>query len=497
MASAVQSVAGRTGAVVLTAADVQAGVFDPARLGTGDTSASAVLHADGVFRQPQVSSGGAVSGGFSETVGDGSETSFVVTHGLAAHVMVQAVNVDTGAYVAPASVTATSNNALTVTFSTAPAAGGVRVLVLPVAPAGAAIITRSAVTATVSGQSVQLGGQVSASAPTTLSRARITVLSGTDVAGAVAAQSNVTVPPALDLSGSLTLPPGEYTAVVSTSNDGGATWVDGPATAVTVEAPATGTGSAYPSREVAVYHLLWSNSANGGVAALPSSANVVHLWSAQQAGSGALSLLGYGPDGRSGLLSALQARRTAGTRVVLALGHGSFDLSATAARVADVQAIANDLGGLDGIIWCASTRPDQAQFVAFAQALRAAFGPGFGIAVEAIGSGFTAWAAVGAALNTAGCLDSFGHVFYWSEPSLNNVRSRMQFYIDSGIPAGRLCVALALPGGKEGYTGWSESTAVTNVTALKNEFGITRVSLRFDTAPGSESLLSTVQALYA
>ena len=135
MASAVQSVAGRTGAVVLTAADVQAGVFDPARLGTGDTSASAVLHADGVFRQPQVSSGGAVSGGFSETVGDGSETSFVVTHGLAAHVMVQAVDVDTGAYVVPAAVTATSNNAVTVTFSTAPAVGGVRVLVLPVAPA--------------------------------------------------------------------------------------------------------------------------------------------------------------------------------------------------------------------------------------------------------------------------------------------------------------------------------------------------------------------------
>lgn len=68
---------------------------------------------------------------FKQNVGNGSSTSFTITHGLGTKdVSVTVHNRTTGVVVEPASITLTTNNALTIVFSSAPSSKNYRVVVI-------------------------------------------------------------------------------------------------------------------------------------------------------------------------------------------------------------------------------------------------------------------------------------------------------------------------------------------------------------------------------
>ncbi len=237
--------------------------------------------------------------------------------------------------------------------------------------------------------------------------------------------------------------------------------------------------SSYADRMVAGYKMVYSGT-GGRLSSYPASANVVILAFAAQ-DEGPLKLVGYSAQGKASLASEIRARQQAGGKIAISVGGEGIriDTSNPTTFVRDFVAIGTDLGFVpDGIDWDIEHSNNANQIVVISRALRAHYGPGFGITYSAGGSNNESdaenRAAAGRALHQAGLLDSYAWQFYMSDVTLDLAKWRLTWLIERGIPADKLAIGMMI--GNDAIS-WTNAESVAYMTELKRTFGITKAAL--------------------
>ena len=286
---------------------------------------------------------------------------------------------------------------------------------------------------------------------------------------------------------SVTLPPGTVTSSAPPA----------PTTAATTPTSSNPAPTAgFPAKAVGVYNMLWSNS-TGPLSGESGGVNVHLLAFGSSNSSGTITLVGYGPTGKAELLAALATDRARGDKIILSLGGSGYvvDLSATAARVNDIAAIASDIGGLDGVdIDIETGTINQAQIVAFAQGLRAKFGTGFAFTMAPNGSNVDQYRPIAKVLSDMGLLTYIGQQFYDAPVSLAAAKYRIQQFITVGIPQSQIAVGMMI-GTTSNY--WTLQQCHDYMTDIMTTWpGITKAYLWHAGGTGTPTWVSDMRSTF-
>lgn len=274
-------------------------------------------------------------------------------------------------------------------------------------------------------------------------------------------------------------------------------------------AAATGGGggsTAYPAKEIAVYNMSFSNSPAplSNLVAL-TKVNVVRLAFGNTGGTnatGTVTLVGYGPEGKSAYLASLSNLRSRGAKIILSLGGGGYpvDLSNTSARVSQIAAIAADIGGLDGVdIDIENNTITTAQCVALAKALKVQFGAAFAISMVPNGTRVNEHIPIAVALHQAtqggvSCLDSFGQQFYDATVTLSDAQGRINQMITAGIPVSKIAVGMMIGTDTSQY--WTQAQCKSYMQSLMSLFpGLQRAYLWEQSRAGTSQWVTDMAGL--
>lgn len=242
-------------------------------------------------------------------------------------------------------------------------------------------------------------------------------------------------------------------------------------------APSTGGGGTLTNPQVGIYMKVWSSNA-----LFPSTINATNVRiSFGLGGSGALHLPGYTSAGKAAFVARLAHWRSQGKRIILSLG-GADDYVTMPnpwQRAQETLALANDIGGLDGIDFdfeSTGTMPTLQQHLDYAAACRSLFGNNFWITCAPGGGAIEAYYQVGPALNNAGLLDEFGQQYYdWDGyTSMEPVKTRLRQAIRLGIPASKLSLGMRL-GTPPRHRSMQE--CINWMSTAQSEFGVNKCYL--------------------
>ncbi len=255
----------------------------------------------------------------------------------------------------------------------------------------------------------------------------------------------------------------------------------GAATApVPVPDPVQPAPNTWPAKMIAAYKKMFNGDPGRLGDYTTAGCNVVFLAFANQS-SGRLRLCGHSAQGKASLVADIRAHQATGGKVSVSIGGAGFPISTsnTAGFVADFDGIAADLGvPIDGIDWDLEHDNVTAEIVAISKALKAKYGPNFGVTYSVGGvSGQTAIdnrIATGKALHAAGVLDAYSWQLYDTPVDLGTAKWRLGYCIDRGIPKDKMCVGMML-GSTANY--WDNTEARTYMADIKATMGLTRTAL--------------------
>ena len=240
------------------------------------------------------------------------------------------------------------------------------------------------------------------------------------------------------------------------------------------------TPGAWPTNMIAGYKKMFNGDPGRLGDYTTAGCNVVFLAFANQS-SGRLRLCGHSAQGKASLVADIRAHQATGGKVSVSIGGAGFPISTsnTAGFVADFDGIAADLGvPIDGIDWDLEHDNVTAEIVAISKALKAKYGPNFGVTYSVGGvSGQTAIdnrIATGKALHAAGVLDAYSWQLYDTPVDLGTAKWRLGYCIDRGIPKDKMCVGMML-GSTANY--WDNTEARTYMADIKATMGLTRTAL--------------------
>jgi hypothetical protein len=236
--------------------------------------------------------------------------------------------------------------------------------------------------------------------------------------------------------------------------------------------PPPPTGNTYPSKEIAVYKMMWST--NGpDLSSINAKVNVVRL--AFATGSGP-SLVGFSSEGQTKLKSDIITFRSRGGRVVLSLGGGgqSLDPSNTSAFVNGISSIRDQLGALDGVDWDWESGWSDGQVHAVNMALAAKFGTDFAITFAQNGGNVGSYIPTIVKAQQAGILTSAGQQFYDAPVSYSAALGRVDELISNGIPASKISIGMMIAADSNH---WTNAQCKDYATRFKADRGITRFYL--------------------
>ena len=244
-------------------------------------------------------------------------------------------------------------------------------------------------------------------------------------------------------------------------------------------APVPSVQSSWPTNMIGAYKPMFGVD-HHNLSSISPSVNVVFLAFANQS-SGRLALCGYSGQGKASLMADIKARQAAGVKISVSIGGAGYPINTadTAKFVKEFIAIGQDLSFTpDGIDWDLEHRNNTAEIVAISTALKAKYGPKFGVTFTVGGVGSQAdidnRINTGVALQRAGALDAYGWQFYDAEVSLPVAKWRLQDLINKGIPANKLVIGMML-GSTSKY--WTLSQTATNARDIKATMGITKTAL--------------------
>jgi len=242
-----------------------------------------------------------------------------------------------------------------------------------------------------------------------------------------------------------------------------------PVDPVDAGAPDPGTADAapmpYPSKAVAVYHMMWKSSGAPRLAALPASVNVVNLAFAQ---GDPPRLVDWSAQGEASFIADAKALRARGVRVVLSVG-GSGGHVAIANRQAFVDGVMaiNAKVPLDGLDWdLEGPAMSQADVLWIAHELERRRGAAFAETMAPNGSNVGTYLPIAVALHREGLLDAFGQQYYDAVVSKEAAQGRIEEAIGRGLPEELITIGMMV-GAANTY--WTVEECVTNVAWLKNK----------------------------
>jgi hypothetical protein len=208
----------------------------------------------------------------------------------------------------------------------------------------------------------------------------------------------------------------------------------------------------FPTRSVAMYHMVWSDPEATPLSAIPDGVNVLNLAFAQ---GDPPALPGWGAEGEDGFAEAVRALRARGVRIVLSVGgeDGEVDLRDRRSFVDGVMAV-NDLIPLDGIDWDVETEAPVplADVVAISTELRRLRGEHFAVTLAPNGSNVGDYLELALALEDAGLLTRIGQQFYDAVVSREEVLRSVSGAVSAGIPAHKYAVGMMVGDGDRQWT---------------------------------------------
>lgn len=222
----------------------------------------------------------------------------------------------------------------------------------------------------------------------------------------------------------------------------------------------------YPTKVVAMYHMMWSNSGSKPLSQTPANVNVVNMSFAQ---GDPLSLVGWASDGEAAFVAAAKNLRSRGVRMVISVGGagGAVNVSNRQSFVNSVMAI-NAKVPLDGLDWdLEGPSLVSADVVWIAQELDRLRGANFAQTMAPNGSNVGQYLPVARALQSAGLLDAYGQQFYDSDVSKEAALGRVNEAIANGIPENKITIGMMNPPGSVPNGYWSVDTCIANMNWLK------------------------------
>lgn len=230
----------------------------------------------------------------------------------------------------------------------------------------------------------------------------------------------------------------------------------------------TGTAPmAYPTKAVALYHMMWSNSGSPKLSTTPANVNVINISFAQ---GDPPSLVGWASQGEASFVADAKDLRARGVRMVISVGGAGGNVN-----VANRQSFVNGIMNinsklpLDGLDWDieGSTPMAASDVVWISQELKRLRGSNFAITMAPNGTNIDQYRSVAVQLHNAGALDMIGQQFYDAVVSQSAMMGRLDQLRAAGIPENKMAVGMMV-GTADTY--WTVDECVTNVNAAKAKY---------------------------
>jgi hypothetical protein len=223
---------------------------------------------------------------------------------------------------------------------------------------------------------------------------------------------------------------------------------------------------ALPSKVLAIYHMMWSNSGSPQLHNLPAQTNVVNLAFMQ---GDPPSLVGWGSQNQASFVADAKALRKRGVRIVASVGGGGgyVNIASRERFVAGVMALNAQLP-LDGLDWdLEGTAMGAADVVWISKRLKQLRGNNFAITLAPNGSNIDQYRAIAVQLQRANALDMIGQQFYDAVVSKEAARSRIAQLVRAGIPQGKIGIGMMV-GSTANY--WTVAECVAAVRFIEASY---------------------------
>jgi hypothetical protein len=222
----------------------------------------------------------------------------------------------------------------------------------------------------------------------------------------------------------------------------------------------------YPTKAVALYHMMWYNAATPKLSATPAQVNVVNLAFAQ----GTVPTLGgWGSQTEASFIADAKALRARGVRIVVSVGgeSGQMHIADRQSFVRGIMAI-NDKLPLDGLDWdLEGAEMATADVLAISAQLKALRGSAFAITMAPNGSNIDQYRAIAVQLHAAGNLDMIGQQFYDAVVSNAAARGRIDQLVAAGIPQSKIGIGMMV-GDRDVY--WTVEECISAVSYIKSAY---------------------------
>ena len=250
--------------------------------------------------------------------------------------------------------------------------------------------------------------------------------------------------------------------------------------------PSPPQAAVFPHPSLAAVVDLWGASPAG----TPQQANVIKLQHAYMSTDGLLKLAGWTNAGEATLRAQVTAWRADGRRVYVTLSRGHTypaDVTDAQARAADIKAISDRIGGVDGVDFHTGTKGTIQQQVAFVEACRGLFGTQFVATVTPAGDTINNQWDLAAALHEKGLLANISQEFFWLDFTVAQIVGTIRGRLDQGlIPVEKIGVGVHLETVPDwaGHPEW--------VQTIRDETGVRAVTLHTGVGTAAQQFAATV-----
>lgn len=233
--------------------------------------------------------------------------------------------------------------------------------------------------------------------------------------------------------------------------------------------PGGTTGTApmpYPTKAVAVYHMMWSTSGSPQLSTTPANVNVINMAFAQ---NDPPALTGWASQSEASFIADAKALRARGVRMVVSVGGagGHINVANRQAFVNGIMAI-NSKVPLDGIDWdLEGPSMTQSDVVWISTELKRLRGSDFAVTMAPNGSNIDQYRTVAVALNNAGALDMIGQQFYDSVVTNSAMMTRLAQLRSAGIPENKIGIGMMV-GDADTY--WTVDECISAVNTAKSTY---------------------------